>query len=322
MQFLKFPSIEYYDLYIRNKDNAVSLNQYISNNPGLTWAITEKIDGCNFGLCVTKDDFEIQKRNGLIENNNQDLWGLYKGKDRFIEIVERIREKLKQLPNIKQMIFYGEWFGKGIMKRIYYGESHYYRFFGISAITNDDKVINYPFETLYIWMTEWNQLDHLVTVLGIDTDLKRAVQYKNDFISHLTPSDSIAEGIVISPWNKSTFIRFKSKNDKFKESTNNEEEWKKEFDNDDVYKLHTQFKNLCSESRMFGIFSKLGIPANGNKDASNYIKAFINDALEDLIRIYPEYNDFEYSQKRKVTSIGKIPYNLFITVWNKLTSNE
>lgn len=322
MQFLKFPSIEYYDLYIRNKDNSVSLNQYISDNPGLAWVITEKIDGCNFGLCVTKDDFEIQKRNSLIENNNQDLWGLYKGKDRFIEIVEHIREKLNQFPNIKQMIFYGEWFGKGIMKRIYYGESHYYRFFGISAITNDDKVINYPFETLYIWMTEWNQLDHLVTVLGIDTDLKRAVQYKNDFISHLTPSDSITEGIVISPWNKSTFIRFKSKNDKFKESTNNEEEWKKEFDNDDVYKLHIQFKNLCSESRMFGIFSKLGIPANGNKDASNYIKAFQQDALEDLIRIYPEYNDFEYSQKRKVTSIGKIPYNLFITVWNKLISND
>lgn len=316
MKFVKFPSIEYYELY----QDKVGLTKFIESTPDLAWVTTEKIDGSNFGLSVTRDEYQVQKRTSVIDDPTQDTWGLFTGKARFNDIVEHIRTKFTDHPNINQFIFYGEWYGKGIMKRVYYGDEQYYRFFAIYGIDNNDNLISFPFQTLQTWLTEWNMLDHLVSIISIDHDLDVALSHSNNFVSTLTPSNSVAEGIVICPFNKPAYVRFKSKNEQFKESGNNTVDVVHHFDTDEVEKLHQQFISLCTESRMYGIFSKLGMPVNGLKSSNVYMKAFIEDVNQEMLHIEPKLNDLEYKERKYVSNVGNLIFELFKTVLIKLSN--
>ena len=128
MKFVKFNSIDRVENIVPSKDR---LYQHAIEN-ATQWVITEKIDGSNFSIIVERGnpEFKIARRNDILVDG-EDMWNLVSGKSRFNRLIESIREYMEtEWSEFDQITVYGEWFGKGIMKRVFYGDGRYYRLFG------------------------------------------------------------------------------------------------------------------------------------------------------------------------------------------------
>ncbi len=117
------------------------INNFFLYNQGLkeeTFVVTEKVDGSNFSFLFKSDgSYQVYKRKGIAENNFYNWNKILE--DKYIEdFIRKVLFYCKQ--KNKSLQFVGELFGKGIQKRIYYGESVYWKWFAIYEIFPDDSI--------------------------------------------------------------------------------------------------------------------------------------------------------------------------------------
>ena len=317
--FVKFPSIFHVEDALLPANEA--FNKTIDN-----WVITEKVDGSNFSIIIDRNDktFEVAKRSNIITNQGSDIWQLWTHRERFIPFVDKFIDAFNSVDNSSDdhIIVYGEWYGPTIMRRIDYGDENQWRMFAVSKTLGED-VTPIPFKTLDNLITDIGFADHLVPILGFESDLNKALSFANDGISKLSPTDSVMEGIVVCPYDVGTNIRYKSKNDRFKETENNKN--RSNYDdkiNANYLSLKAAFKDYCTENRMFTVFSKFGFPQDC-KLTGKYLTEFINDAIIDFTHDHPEFGEIQDAGiRRNITNVGGTPYQLFKIVYKKLLQNE
>lgn len=96
--------------------------------------VTEKIDGTNMRFGLVDNKFHIGTRNRLLARVSKEE-PLYDGDSdfNFVKYLKELNMRNKMFDNFenKDIIFYGEFYGKGIQKRIHYGEERYFRVFDI-----------------------------------------------------------------------------------------------------------------------------------------------------------------------------------------------
>ncbi len=319
MKFVKFPSIENaYRLTIIENNRHVPVEVQQADK----WVVTEKIDGSNVSIIVDRNEigYEVARRNAIIKDENDDMGELVADSTRvkfWFECIERaVRDEMNRtLRDFDQVMVYGEWYGKGILGRVFYGDQKYFRMFAIAGIRGDE-VIEFPFAFLQKFAVDHRLTGLMVPVIKYTDTYNEALQTPNDMPSLISPTNDIMEGIVIRPLYVGGSFRVKSKNEKFDEKAKNGK--MPAVLAGDVLRLRDLFKQYATESRMFGIFSKLGTPTN-NRDTGRYLAAFIEDIKEDFIKDHPEFLDEQFKDDRKqITNLGRLPYEIFITVWDKV----
>ena len=315
--FVHFPSI------LHVEDAILPANKRFNDTVD-NWVITEKVDGSNFSLIIDRNDksFEVAKRSNIINSPNSDIWQLWTHRERFIPFINDFVDEFNNRfsdNNCDHIVVYGEWYGPTIMRRIDYGENNDWRVFALTTTTNED-ITPVAFSTLDSIVNETGYADRLVPILGFESDLVKALSFTNDGISRLSPSDSVMEGIVVCPYDVGTNIRYKSKNEKYKEKDNNSN--RAVFDmkcTAEYERLKNEFKSYCTENRMYTVFSKLGFPQN-SKQTGKYLSEFIADATADFIHDNPSFTEItDKSIAKAITNVGGIPYQLFKSVYNKLS---
>lgn len=142
----KYPSIE--TVYTRDKaTNILNFGEMrcIENTCINTWTISEKIDGTNIRVIVTKGGIEIRGRTdnatlnqGLIEA----ILAIFPSHERLLEYFTAYRGQ--ELPDEWSITLYGEGYGAGIQKGATYSETKRFRCFdlllGESWWTDDDEM--------------------------------------------------------------------------------------------------------------------------------------------------------------------------------------
>lgn len=313
--FIKWPSIT----------NVNKLTQsdieYIDNNYKTDWVVTEKIDGTNFSVTITKDGYKIGRRNGYLENNES-----------FFNIQTNIKQIEHIINNIKDYylndyiycILYGEYFGPKVFNRVNYGTEYQFRIFSILDITKEDNT--FRDWSGYALLEKVGYIKpYLVPKLAVCSTLQEALNYPNNGNSTLSNlNNNTMEGVVISPYKFTMLYEdmskylFKNKNDKFLEKTTIKKS-KITSNNQELYTVNELFKSYCTKSRMYSVFSKLGLPVS-NSDAGKYIHAFILDAYEEFENDNKELVcTFNKSEKKAIMNIGSIGFSLFTEVFRELS---
>ena len=309
--FVKFPSIMYFEKTPAVWGFAKSVD---------SWVVTEKIDGANFSLIIDirNHSFEVGKRTAVITNPQDDVSDLWQHRERFQPLVDKVIDYYHDDKSIDYVILYGEFYGPKIMRRIDYGKTNNWALFALMIVRLDDQQFQYqtePFSDLVQLLNDIGESTRLVPILGFESSVEKALAYKNDDISKLTVADSIMEGIVVTPWNVGCNIRFKVKNEKFIEVSNNKARV--------VYdatiasraeRLHNEFLRYCTENRMESVFSKFGT-CKDRKLIGKYLGEFTRDALEEFERDFPEFAEIDDTSVRKIiTNVGAIPYEIYCKV--------
>lgn len=143
---LPYSSIE--TVYTRDKEtNVLNFGEIrcIENTCINTWTISEKIDGTNIRIIVTKGGIEIRGRTDKAQLN-QDLvkviLAIFPSHERLLEYFTEYRGQ--ELPDEWSVTFYGEGYGAGIQAGGSYSDTKRFRCFdlllGESWWTDDDEM--------------------------------------------------------------------------------------------------------------------------------------------------------------------------------------
>ena len=119
MEFKKFSSIE--NTY-RDKEIQYWIDNINNNIPNIQYILTEKIHGTNFSIFISKDEIRYGSRNDFLENNFSFFdWQntMKKYESDILKFQQYVIEN-----NINQLAIYGELYGKGVMKGVYYSNEH------------------------------------------------------------------------------------------------------------------------------------------------------------------------------------------------------
>lgn len=285
MEFKKYSSIE-------NYYNKKELERTLNICPELQYSkytIQEKIDGCNFSIYFEKVDDDIQinyaKRTDVLKDdeNFYDYQNVVKKYD-FNKVIEFIKEF-----HIKTLVLYGELYGKGILKRVYYGDEKYLAFFDIKI----DGEMTSP--DVFMTLIKNFQLPS-VPVLAIVDNLTQALEFDININSLITNKEkNLIEGIVIKP-NDMSYIEklhklfyIKKKNEKFGEVNKKPKKEKKPISNN-IINLNNIYKDYINVNRLYSIFSKYG-EIEHIEDIGKYIKYMKEDIFEDFIKDYQDEFD-------------------------------
>jgi len=321
-KFIRFPSLN-------NVEQQKSIDYFVRNKPDVLTArylITEKIDGANFQIIITKDNVEYASRNEIIPDDN-DFYEYKRVMEGWKEDIEKIQDFIKQseLPTkdengnvvdtevVTQINLYGELYGKGIMKRINYGNDKYFRIFHMAI---NGEMMPQPTTIGFLWQMGINVATRFVPILGWAIGLEEALSKPHEFNSMLTPPEmaegitdgeiiNVCEGIVIIPadevviFDEKTFI-LKKKNDKFREKDKSRLKKQIKVISPELASAQNLFLQYINENRLQSVYSKLGIIADV-KDIGKYIKATIEDAREDFLKDNKQVLvELEDKDKRKV----------------------
>lgn len=318
MVFVKYPKTLYITDYDRVADQIAHVND---------WVITEKIDGTNFSIIAdTKArSFEIGSRNRLLVGC--DNFGLAKSKLMFIDVADRLIDAYHD--QYDYIISYGEYFGPKVLQRIDYGRNCDWRLFALAGVkTIDGKVVEttpLPFVDLEKFVNTYDLCSRLVPVICHINDILTIDSVANDDISRLSPSNSIEEGIVAHPYMFGSDVRFKSKNEKYAERSNNVHRTSFAGDDDNYLEGLENYRKLfdsyCTLNRMISVFSKYGAPTDKSQ-TRQYLQWFVEDALEDFTNDNPQFiADLRGRDIKKFAKLGKVGYQLFLQAQSTLRSN-
>ena len=262
------------------------------------WSVTEKLDGTNFSIVVTKDSVQPAKRSGLIHENEkffgyQDMYEPLKDKARDLYI--SVSRKLGFQPEVVQI--YGEYVGKGILNRVDYKEKGFYVFdirVGSEYLNAEyvDILVSDagfdPVPTFFVgtaeevkdWHDKWLEKDFLFNST-ITLDATHGL-----LDSEPTTLHNVAEGFVIKP-DKALYatsgsrIILKCKSSKFKEKKSSGSEQKKHLDlSEKDAEVVNKLLELITESRVYSVVSKIG--GVTTKDFGKVLKDMVADVKEDF----------------------------------------
>lgn len=295
MEFKKYPSIEnhYYDREIKN---------WLHYNPELedeTYIIQEKIHGSNFQILITPDDIKFASRKQMLDS----LDGFFNANKIMESISDELDKLIRYSRNFNFNIrVYGEIYGKGIQKGVYYGEEKGFKIFDMEI---DDELLSQ--ESLALILDYLGILHLFVPVLGVIKSLHEALKFDTEKNSTLSDKeDNIMEGVVIKPYYnvyqnpQGSVFYIKKKNDAFKEK---QKEKRRVTDpsegfSEEVNFLAKEFKDYLTENRVHGIFSKDGKIADKTQ-IGKYVRLVIDDAIEDIVKDFELNLDNFTKQERK-----------------------
>ncbi len=342
MKFYKYPDIE-------NHYRKKIINDNLKYNPHMQneiYIAQEKIDGANFQIAIDTRTSEIKygKRSSYLseKSNFFDYQTVIKSEmiddfiqsfinvinlnyitkeqyDKYIDLSFNNCNKLDEfyVYYLKhkpiQVILYGELYGKGIQKRINYGDKKYIKFYDIRFIMEDESSVFLPVYLFYhlFHELEFNELASpmISKFKNLNDALEMDVENIKTHCFELSNiGEDFVEGVVIKPLhNSNTRFYIKKKTKRFSEDNHNKKN-KKELTNEEkqALNLRESFEEYINENRINSAISKFG-PVE-KPQYSEFIKFVINDALNDFIKDYEnEYNKLNKKEQRLITKgAGKI----------------
>ena len=291
-------------------------------NLNTLWTVTEKIDGTNFSLSITENDYKVGRRNGYLDNNTS-FYNIFNNIYKLEKLINITQKHIKNCSDINRIIYFGEYFGNKVINRIYYGDDYRFRIFGEYVEFNNNTSKWIPFERLYQNLCN-NDLNNLIVpTFGVYNSIEDTFSFPNTGITSLYSDNEHSdpmEGVVIMPYNISPIdgdynYIIKNKNPIFLEKAIPSS--KLQVTDNELENLRNKFKEYCTESRMVSVFSKIGMPLNGINDAGIYIKEWLQDAYEDFIQ-ENSLTNISKGNKRFITSVGSLGFDIFCSTMNKL----
>lgn len=313
MEFKKYNSIENH--YVEK-----NISHWIAKYPELNlekFIIQEKIHGSNFSIWFEKEEQNIKikfgKRTSFLEETESFFdWQNTVKKEKIQYLIKKVKEKMNT-SNIQNIILFGELYGAGVQKGIYYSEEKNIKFFDMKI---DGK---YTSQSNFLdFFKELKCEDMIVPIIGYTNTLKEALDIKTEFNSlvsdkHFEELDNICEGVVIKPFDKiytynESIFYLKKKNEKFLEKSKAPREQKiYEKLSEEYQELKNIFLTYFTENRLDNIFSKYG-EIQGTKEIGKYISLLIEDAKQDFFKEYKEkfilLNDREKKELLKMQKIA------------------
>lgn len=289
MEFKKYGDIEnsYRQKFIDNfaKYNDLSKIKFVA---------LEKLDGANFQIKIGPNgEMAYGTRNRFLNiDDNFFEWQKAVGKLNLQPVIDYT------IKNKKEITLFGELHGKGIQKGIIYQDEKLIRFFDIDI---DGKTTCFNEFKNFMEMFNLEMVPIIATDLILEQALDIDVETLKSRIDLNQPDINIAEGIVIRPMYKEIYygdnrfiLKKKSINHTEKQNKNKKiksidpivKEWKK------------KLSQYITKSRMQNVFSKEGI-IESPKQISKYIKLFIQDAVKDFLKDYPEFEKVNLNKKQK-----------------------
>lgn len=257
------------------------------------YVLQEKIDGTNLRVHITKDNIMFGSSGQeftLEQAKHFNLRGFIEENPVFMDKFKLIQRYIGDRDD--SYTLYGEYFGRGIEKRIPYWKEKEkdIKFFDIAF--NDELLPPAVFEDM---MKSYGMESMMVPVICYVKGLKAALDHPTVFKSKL--ADAEAEGCVIKPYrtifddNDSIFY-IKHKNQKFLDGSLKVPENDRS-SNDDV---PNPFLEYISENRVLDMISKEG-PLESKRDIGKYINLVIQDAVEDWMKDHEDRPDTKSAGK-------------------------
>lgn len=312
MEFHRWASIENLELELEKKTEDVKAARTLDCH----WVVTEKIDGTNIGINVSREGVRVSSRNNMLTPDTN-FFNVGEHLNRIVELILKLKAFLSATPKCDQITLNGEYYGSKVMNRIKYGPEYAFAFFGAYSIDEGEYHL-WSYSELDAMLKGWGLGYLLVPMIGIYNSFEEACKVQNDVPSQLNPKET-AEGIVIEPFELPWKMRlhdmnlqfiFKSKNEKFRERSADKINLKPSDKEDDVLRaFRKEFQSLCTESRMWSVLSKIGRPESP-KDFGPYVGPFLNDAWEDFLKLHPN-EEFSNKDRKAIQSIGGLGFKLF-----------
>jgi Rnl2 family RNA ligase len=275
MNFIKWQSIE-------NHYNQKYIKKLFNNNPHLentTYIGTEKIDGANFSVFITKDQIKFGKRSSFLQEDDT-FYNYQQVVSNYMNIFEHIQERIT---DTDEVILYGELYGEGIQKRINYIEGKDLIFY--AYFINNEKQTYYQLKELGLPIVDLLVEGTFEEVLSFDVEQK----YKGRSI----------EGIVISMENNEVpnFL-IKKKAKAFLDKKQKAPKPKTLFT---YQNIKDEYDSYFTENRLQDLFSKHG-EIEENKQFAEYIKYMVSDVMQDFSKseIFEEFETLEKKDQKTV----------------------
>ncbi len=317
--FKKYPSMD-------NTYQVKSVELWKEFHPNIVdeeFIVLEKIHGTNFSIIFEPGQVPyFASRNRVLEPN-EDFFSV-----RDVVLQEdhaQLMEKFVRLAKDENLAYqiYGELFGPGINKGVFYGKERDFRFFDLRR--NGFLLSHREFEAVMRPASD----KYIIPNLGIFKGLQIALDIPVEGVNSLfTPEDhkgpNILEGVVIKPYNKVilspigyTFL-LKKKTEKFQEVSKERKPQKESDEHPVVAELNQRFYHYITDQRLQNVFSKEG-SISDKKQISKYIQLLLDDAKEDflkdeenlkMLRELEDDPDFPKSGIRRVFNVGSEPFRL------------
>jgi len=297
MKFCRYSSIEnhYREKYIEIlKEHGFADIPYISH---------EKIHGANFSFWTNGDEVRVASRGAFVDGgfyNCQEVINRY-----WTNIVDLYNEFY---PTANTLAVYGELYGPGIQKGVYYSERKDFRAFDIKV----DGTFVHPMRTkLLLARHEIPQVPYI----NIYDNVYEALAENNVFDSKVckmdesmrglvafceyTEGENDAEGLVIQPLNEVLYtgngarVMIKSKNPKFAEK-NKRKVGKPSVPNPFI----PTAEQYVNQNRLDAVMSKFGEATQ--KDFGRIIGLMCTDVIEDMIKDEDLPQDWKKQDKYKL----------------------
>jgi len=277
MKFFKYPSLV--NSYRERTINYVELH-YVNK----IFCCFEKLDGANFSMYMNSDEnIKFGSRTQFIDGvfyNCQSVIDAHKERIKLIWSLLNGR-----MPDLEQIIIYGELIGEKINGRVKYNNEVEFYAFDLAILRKDGSLTFYSPKEAY----------ELFCCTGFDTapilysgKLNDCLMYKNDTSTKISKSGSIMEGVVIKGHyqhcvdHNNNILIIKNKNEKFSEI-------KKKVKH--VMQCSVDFGNYITSNRLLSVISKLGgVGELDQKDFGSVLGLYCKDVIEDLIQdeVIPE----------------------------------
>ena len=322
MEFTHFPKMENLEV----AKAAGTPNYVAAQELDTKWTVTEKIDGANISLHCTRDKCLVGQRNGFADDG---FYNVGKELYKVNSLIAKLRSLLFYDTSGElehgQISVYGEFFGQKIMNRLHYGMTSQFRFYAMRSIRTDGTKRWHSWNEFVGLMEKLDESYLVVPVLASGLTFEEACAFANDQKSRLCEDDTM-EGVVLWPEAVPAFdggkvLAFKNKNEAFLETSTRKVHTPLTEAEQEANALNALFREYCTESRMWSVFSKLGKPKNDKADAGKYIVARNDDAWEDFIIDHPEAALFDKPGIKRIRNIGSLAYTLFKTVQVKNENN-
>lgn len=261
------------------------------------YSIREKLDGSNLQLYFQPGkEVMVGKRSSFLNKDDKffDVWNVLK---KYEKEMQAMQDEV-DITGFPVRLF-GELYGNGIQKRVYYGDDKYLAFFDVEV--NGEMWSQFGFERL---MRELN-ITNLVPLMGYAENLEEALNFDVNFDSKVVDKENNpSEGVVIKPYLKDYPMgdgaRFllKKKSETFAEKMKVKQP--KAEVSSKVLNAQGEFASYFNENRLQGLFSKHG-EIESMDQFGQYIKMFINDAKEDFIKDF----NLEGFEEKEIKNIFK-----------------
>lgn len=256
-----------------------------------TFVVTEKLDGANFQINITKEEIKYGRRTDYLKEDEKFFnWNEIKGK---YEVIGKHIQQCLNMPKEKQIIVLGrelkiseitlyfEMISNKINKRVKYFYDDRTELVCIDVII-DNKKLSY-FDGITFLQSLGLINIRFAPVFGVVEGLSKALDFPTRFNSGLIElENNLIEGIVIQPlepekFKTNEYFILKKKNKEFMEKIKVEKEYVS------YAEKFLFLDNYINDNRLISTESKLG-KFQSTKQIGEFMKEINQDVINDLIK--------------------------------------